>query len=53
MATRLVSSDKVGCFFLRIVFLLDVYNKSGCGVVTLGQFDKFKMATNVTENQQI
>ena len=24
-----------------------------CGVVTLGQFEKFKMATNVTENQPI
>ena len=25
----------------------------GCGVVTLGQFEKFKMATNITENQPI
>ena len=25
----------------------------GCGVVTHGQFDKFKMSTNVTENQPI
>ena len=25
--------------------------RSRCGVVTLGQFEKFKMATNVTENQ--
>ena len=31
-----------------------IYKDPGeCGVVTLGQFEKFKMATNVTENQPI
>ncbi len=40
-------------FSLWIIYLLDVYNKGGCGVVTLGHFEKFKMATNVTENQPI
>ena len=42
-------------FLLRIIYLLDVYNKIQVGVelFTLGQFEKFKMATNVTENQPI
>ena len=49
---NLVSSDIV--FFLRIIYLLDVYNKIQVGVeFYLGQFEKFKVATNVTENQPI
>ena len=54
MDSHIVQQPKANCLGNRFRLIKFFFcGLGGCGVVTLGQFEKFKMATNVTENQPI